>query len=573
MPAESETQVLPRERSAQARPPSAPVVDRTDQLVGRYELLHRLGHGGMATVYLGRARGKAGFEKKVAVKVIHPHLANEPDLVGMFLDEARIAADLHHPHVVEILDLGDDDGVHFMVMEFVEGETLSALLRATAPAPLAPAIALQIVADACEGLGAAHELVDAQGRNRGLVHRDVSPQNLMIGLDGRVKVTDFGIMKAAGKTTHTRPGELRGKLAYMSPEQARGEVVDHRTDLFALGVILWELVTGERLFAGDTDAATLEKVMRCDVPAFDPAPGGLAAPASVLRGLSQFFTRALSVPPDGRFQSAGDMLAELRRIQAGCPDGAEAREQLARLMREKFAQRAEYLRAALREGTPLRSNTRKRSSMISVAAAARTATDKAMTPSDLPIVGPPPLASPRSRPWAMWLVLPAIGAGLAAALMTMRQGAEEAPPAPGPSSAAAPVAMPEQPTPAVVRWHFTTTPPGATVIVAGQPQPKTTPTWVTVPRSEDPVQVVLRRDGYLPTTDMLAPLADQNFPYQLVPLRENGAQEALGSTPATKKKRPRPGTPQPPAEDTAAAESDRPHFRPSPFPDKGSNQH
>ncbi|MBC8072826.1 MAG: serine/threonine protein kinase, partial [Deltaproteobacteria bacterium] len=223
MQAEAETKVVGvRSKTLRTGPAvSADGLPR-ERLVGRYELLHRLGHGGMATVFLGRAVGTAGFEKLVAVKLIHPHLANEPDFVEMFLDEARIAARIRHPNVVEILDLGREDDQFFMVMEYVEGDTLASLLKELRKAgELLPVSAvLQIIADACEGLAAAHDLVDPDGVPYHLVHRDVSPHNLLVGLDGRAQVMDFGIMKAAGKRSTTLTGQLRGKLPYMSPEQA-----------------------------------------------------------------------------------------------------------------------------------------------------------------------------------------------------------------------------------------------------------------------------------------------------------------------------------------------------------------
>lgn len=282
--------------------------------VGRYELIHRLAHGGMATVYLGRAKGKAGFEKIVAIKIIHPHLASEAEFVDMFLDEARIAARIHHPHVVEILDLGDSDGVYFMVMEFIEGENLSALIRALAQDERLPvAVILQIIADTLEGLNAAHELRDADARPYELVHRDVSPHNILINLDGWAKVGDFGIMKAAGKASNTKTGELRGKLAYMSPEQARGGAVDHRSDLFAVGVIAWELLTGQRLFACASEAATLEKVMACEVPRLEDH--GLETDHPELcAGLQSLIERTLAADPEQRPSDAAAMLSEVKRL-------------------------------------------------------------------------------------------------------------------------------------------------------------------------------------------------------------------------------------------------------------------
>jgi len=270
MEPEPETKVLPAGPAEATTASALATVDpmATRRTIGRYELVQRLGHGGMATVYLGRATGNAGFEKLVAIKVIHPHLAAEPEFVEMFLEEARIAARIQSPHVAGILDLGHDDGLHFMVMEYIDGETLSGLLRQLRPRDerLPIPVVLQILIDACEGLTSVHNLRDVDGHLYGLVHRDVSPQNLMIGFDGWTKIVDFGLAKATGKR-HTHTGHLRGKLAYMSPEQARGRPLTAAADLFALGVILWELLTGKRLFAGETDAETLDNVMRCELPA------------------------------------------------------------------------------------------------------------------------------------------------------------------------------------------------------------------------------------------------------------------------------------------------------------------
>ena len=276
MEPEPETKVLPRGSAdvvaAPPAPPPSPPQPAADaggplQRIGRYEVVQRLGHGGMATVYLARATGSAGFERVVAVKVIHPHLAAEQEFVDMFLDEARIAAKIHSPHVAGILDLGEDAGFYYMVLEYIDGETLSALLRQLRPGDqrLPLAAALQILADACEGLVAVHNLRDPDGRPYGLVHRDMSPQNLIITFDGWTKIVDFGLVKATGlRNSHT--GHLRGKLAYMAPEQVKGRALSARTDLFALGVILWEMLTGRRLFAGEGDAETLDNVVRCEVP-------------------------------------------------------------------------------------------------------------------------------------------------------------------------------------------------------------------------------------------------------------------------------------------------------------------
>lgn len=465
MQPEPNTQIVPprdgqddpptRPHEPPSRPEAEPLI--LQRWVGRYELIHRINHGGMATVYLGRAKGEAGFEKIVAVKVIHPHLAAEAEFVGMFLDEARIAARIHHPHVVEILDLGERDGVYYMVMEFIEGENLSSLVRALKGEPLPVAVVLQILSDTLEGLGAAHELRDAAGSPYKLVHRDVSPHNILINLDGWAKVADFGIMKAAGKASNTKTGELRGKLAYMSPEQARGDGrVDHRSDLFAVGVIAWELLVGARLFACTTEAATLEKVMACEVPLLGDILGDSRAELDghprLRAGIEAFLARSLAREPDSRYANASEMLADLKRLirladgLAGEQD--DARDYLGQLMHRFFRRRVDYARAALRrtdeheaviadprawhsdptmqvQRPPTGSSPTLSGTTPSVSPEASPTGSNPGTPN--PVLGAAPGSAShpqlsgvnRVTQWSMLLLLPMLGAGIAIAAMLM----------------------------------------------------------------------------------------------------------------------------------------------------------
>jgi eukaryotic-like serine/threonine-protein kinase len=571
--------------------------------VGRYELIHRLAHGGMATVYLGRAKGQAGFEKVVAVKVIHPHLADEAEFVAMFLDEARIAARLHHPHVVEILDLGESEGAYFMVMEFIEGENLSALTRALGSERLPIAVTLQILADTLEGLIAAHELRDADGTPYQLVHRDVSPHNILINLDGWAKVGDFGIMKAAGKSSNTKTGELRGKLAYMSPEQARGTHVDLRTDLFAVGVIAWELLTGTRLFASQTEAETLDKVMRCEIPSLEAS--GVAIDNPHLRdGLQRLLDQALAHDPEARPGSAAIMLAEVKRLlrlvdELTLPSHKEPRAYLGALMARFFRRRVDYARAALRRtgehplaggaeavaassrewlvdptvqvGRPTTGpnpiidrgpdRTPTGSSGIH-AAPIQTGSNPAVTGSGtgtVTIVRPNPVAQ-----WAVWLLLPMLGAGLAiAAMLLFGPGFGGRTPAPtpveGPGPSPAPADPTEQPTPASlaateyrpvvqrptpagqVRWYFSTSPRGAKILIDGEAQGVLTPTWVYLPIGEEPRDIRIELDGYEPRSLQLPAIHDQTFSETLEPLAPEATKpETQASKRVRKSDKPKP---------------------------------
>jgi serine/threonine-protein kinase len=266
----------------------------------------------MATVYVARVQGVAGFERLVAIKVLHANLAHEDEFIRMFLDEARLAASIRHPNVVptiDVCDAGDAGCGYFIVMEYIEGDHLGALMSSAHKEqerlPL-PAV-LRMLADALAGLGAAHALRDDAGRSLNLVHRDVSPHNIMVGRDGVVRLTDFGVAKAEDRLTHTRDGQVKGKLAYMAPEQAVSGATDARSDLFSVGVILWECVTGRRLFRADTTAGTLNKLLREPIPApssVDPA----------LAPLDPLLAKALARAPDQRFQSADDFARAIEEI-------------------------------------------------------------------------------------------------------------------------------------------------------------------------------------------------------------------------------------------------------------------
>ena len=228
----------------------------------KYQVLRRLAVGGMAELYLARTRGVRGFEKLVVVKRVLPHLAEEPEFIEMFFTEARLAATLDHPNVVHVMDIGPTDEDPWFVMEYVHGEDLRAMLRKSrSHGPLPLEVALAIVLGAATGLHYVHERVGLDGRPLGLVHRDVSPSNVLVTYDGSIKVADFGIVKAAARTQMTRAGMMKGKVGYMSPEQCRGDDVDRRSDVFGLGILLYEATTGHRLFHGDNDYAVLHRIV------------------------------------------------------------------------------------------------------------------------------------------------------------------------------------------------------------------------------------------------------------------------------------------------------------------------
>lgn len=275
--------------------------------VGRYALHHEIASGGMAVVHIGRLLGPVGFARTVAIKRLHPHLARNPEFVAMFLDEARLAARIRHPNVVSTLDVVATEGELFVVMEYVPGDALARLLFAAherAEAVPLP-VASSIMVDVLHGLHAAHEASDERGQPLNLVHRDVSPHNVLVGTDGAAHLIDFGIAKAAGRAQVTREGQLKGKLAYMAPEQlkggAGGSKVDRRADVFGAAVVFWEMLTGQRLFDGEDEGEIYGKVLRAEVVKPSKVAGGdrERADAIVLKGLAR--------TPDKRYPTARAM--------------------------------------------------------------------------------------------------------------------------------------------------------------------------------------------------------------------------------------------------------------------------
>lgn len=270
----------------------------------------------MATVYLARVSGAGGFQRFVAIKRLHPHLAREEEFIEMFLDEARLAARIHHPNVVSILEIGASEQGYYIVMEYVEGDTLAHLLtHCTKRGQRLPLnVALRIVTDMLAGLDAAHELKDDDGKSLEIVHRDVSPQNVLVGVDGSARLSDFGVARAASRLTITRTGQLKGKVAYMAPEQARGEKdIDRRADVFAAGIVLWEVVTCRRLFKGEGDAHTLNKVLSESIPSLE------SVLPDVPKSLQRVVDKALEREREARYSTAAEFADALETAarQAG----------------------------------------------------------------------------------------------------------------------------------------------------------------------------------------------------------------------------------------------------------------
>ena len=278
---------------------------------GRYVLQYELGAGGMANVYLGCLTGPAGFERLVAIKRIHPHLVEDPRFVEMFLDEARIASRISHPNVCTVHDFGEAAGAYFMALEYLSGVTLQRVIRdaATTPGTIGTVpfqgLAAYVAHEAAEGLHAAHETRDGDGTPLEVVHRDVSPHNIFLTFGGGVKIVDFGIAQARRRIRATATGALKGKLAYMAPEHASGGTVDRRADVWGLGVVLWEMLTGTRLFKKTNEMATILAVRSMPIPRVS------AIAPSVPAELDRIVARALCRDPDDRYPTARELARDL----------------------------------------------------------------------------------------------------------------------------------------------------------------------------------------------------------------------------------------------------------------------
>jgi eukaryotic-like serine/threonine-protein kinase len=319
------------------------------QVLGRYELLMPVARGGMASVWAARLKGSRGFQKLVAIKTMLPGLVDDPSFERMFLDEASLASQVRHPHVIEIMDLGEQDRILYLVMEWVSGEALSIIMKYAATRGGIPIpIAVHIATQTCRGLHAAHELREENGVLVGLVHRDVSPQNVLVTFDGVVKVVDFGVAKATARLdTQTEAGQLKGKIAYMSPEQLRGEKIDRRTDVFAMGILLYMMTTGKHPFRGDDQAQTIARISS-DEPAILPSVLVPGYPA----GLEACVMQALAKDPAKRYPSANDMLLGLTRALPSAmreSTDEEVSEFIRRLLPDRLERQRQAIKQALEQ--------------------------------------------------------------------------------------------------------------------------------------------------------------------------------------------------------------------------------
>jgi serine/threonine protein kinase len=419
----------------------------------QYRVLTVLAKGGMGTVYLGEMRTDDGEHRAVAIKVMHHHIAESWETLSLFVDEARVGTRIHHPNVVRVLATEVVQETPFLVMEYIEGLSWSRLVRRAAKAqktiPLS--IAGRVVRDALIGLHAAHELRTPTGEDACVVHRDVSPQNILVGSDGVVRLTDFGVATFAGRITSTAPGELRGKLGYIAPEQMKKGAVDRRSDVFAAGIVLWEAITAQRLFGADTQAETLAKVLS------EPIAPPSTHRHEVTLDLDDVCLRALERDKDRRFQTALDFANELEKVVEIASD-----EELVAFLNELAAGDLEKQRKAREEA---QRGAGRWSAPNLVLGPPRTPVADAMDEPTIP-------AKPKAPKWPRWAAI----AGAAIVLIVVgsligRMSSSKPPPAP---VEATPTPMPMTP------------PPSATVIAAS-PEP------VELPTTTAPAATVVRR--------------------------------------------------------------------------------
>ena len=309
------------------------------RVVGRYALFEPIASGGMAAVHLGRLVGPAGFSRTVAIKRLHAQHASDPEFVSMFVDEARMAARIRHANVVPILDIVTEGDEVFLVMDYIHGESLVKARRAAISAgkPCSTTFAVSIVCGVLHGLQAAHEATDELGKPLGIIHRDVSPQNVLIGVDGIARLIDFGVAKAEGRRTSTQGLQPKGKIAYMAPEQLRGDPLDQRVDVFAASIVLWELVTSKRLFAAENDGAVITKILSAPI---DPPSKHRAIPSD----LETVIMRGLARNRADRFESAAEMARALERCMP-LASASEIGGWLRAIVADELAERAKRVAA------------------------------------------------------------------------------------------------------------------------------------------------------------------------------------------------------------------------------------
>jgi eukaryotic-like serine/threonine-protein kinase len=509
-------------------------MDLPVQRVGCFEILGHLATGGMAEILLGHASGPSGFERVAVIKRVLPHLASEPRFAQMFLDEARIAAQIRHPNVVQIHELASEGDELFIVMEYLEGESVAGLLRRliAQERKLLPEVAAHIVAEACSGLHAAHELLDHSGRPLGVVHRDVSPQNIFVTYDGAVKILDFGIAVAKDRVTKTETGQLKGKFEYMAPEQCLGKALDRRADVFALGAVLYEITLQRRLFKRQNQLLTLRAVTT------DPIPVPSTLDAKYPRELERVLLRALSRSRSGRYRTAADMRRDLIDASRSLDPKLVGDEALKELMQQLFEERIRAKRELLRcvrGGSNVTSlpaaETDQEVEIPAFEADAETADGETMSSA---VLAPSATERDPGRRLRFGASRLALALAVPLALLLWLVLPRSRPPALAGDVFARPVALaatlvrssaPEQ-----IALRLLSQ-PEARVTIAGSER-GTTPTTVKLDRSSNPTSITFSRQGYQSVTREFAPEAAGSLSVTLLPESTVRARKAHPARPA-----------------------------------------
>lgn len=458
--------------------------------LGRYQVGPRIGVGGSAAVYLGRMTGPMSFERLVAIKVVHDHLSEEREFISQFLDEANLLVRVAHPNIVQVQELGREGETLFLAMEYLHGQPLSKLISVMArrATRLDPVLVAWLGARVAEGLGYAHEMKDDHGQPLGLVHRDVSPQNVFVTYKGDVKLIDFGIARAAGRIAQTTLGRVKGKFSYMAPEQVLGRDFDHRVDLFALGATLYEAAVGARLFAGIDESETLHKLLFEEIP--DPTGRVPGFPP----GLAKVLMRALKPEPDQRHQTARELAQELDDfVRSSGVDSPQSK--LAECMNALFESDRKAQEESIEGLRTVNFDVVTESAIV----------DRA---SGVVTVRPEPVKSRGVWPYAAagFAVVLTVGA------LGIALGRDHAP-APAPPPSTAPVVTD-------VNVEVTTQPDvEATVVIAGV-SARGKPRRATLPRSDVAVTIEVTAPGFEPSKVSVVPDRDRGVVVPLTKLAE-----------------------------------------------------
>ena len=482
--------------------------------LGRYQVGPRLGAGGTASVYLARLAGPHNFERLVALKVVHDHLSEEREFISQFLDEANLLVRLNHSNIVQVHELGREGHTLFLAIEYLDGQPLSKLVYRLADEGkrLPPEIVAWVGAQVADGLAYAHDLKDDEGNPVGLVHRDISPQNIFITYDGAVKIIDFGIARAAGRLAQTTLGKIKGKFSYMAPEQVLGSEFDHRVDLFALGATLYECAIGARLFAGKDDTDTLHQLLFEDVP--DPRTRVPDFP----RELALCLKRALAGKPEERYVSGAPLRDDLDAFLRRTAPNIDLRDKLGVLMRQTFEVDRRRQSAAIEE--------------------LRDAADTESTHATDP---PPATESPfvhSGRAKRRWVT-----AGVAALIALGGVGAWALTRTPAPAAEPTPTAATPAPISTTVNIEVAVQPPIDAIVEIDGKRATGNPARAELARSTTPVAIRVTAEGKAPAELKVVPDKDRSV---VIPLTDKPRPAPSASTPAPKPTRrgPRP-TPKP----------------------------